>query len=394
MLAFLAGCSGERETLYGQAGENGTAEDIISENSISGNAVSENEITEGEVSLNGISVEGETESENAEEEQLRSIDIDTYNIVNIDTALENFWQDGYAVERKVTIGNYHDSFPVELQEALLYLNDGIDDERDDSYQKYLADLEKITPENMGDTLAEEIKIATQYEAGNSSLYAVDFDGDGIDEYVTYGTFGTGRGTGPLVVKYDEDRWVWIGGTHPYFADEVSGVLEYEGRYYILTGSSLVWWNDDAGTIPASAFELDCVVNYDSSCWSKFYVSQRYSCGYTPYEIYSSNAGDDSIDYLEDINWETLEADDTEKVDFNFAIWKSDDLFLLDYGWERVCDGERYMYVVFKDYYQDRMKIYYDRGLAVMRQTEDGSWEIVKVYYLSADCNIEFVMGEN
>ncbi len=31
MLAFLAGCSGERETLYRQAGENGTAEDIISE---------------------------------------------------------------------------------------------------------------------------------------------------------------------------------------------------------------------------------------------------------------------------------------------------------------------------------------------------------------------------
>lgn len=117
--------------------------------------------------------------------------------------------------------------------------------------------------------------------------------------------------------------------------------------------------------------------------------------YTPYEIYS-NVQDELIDYLENINLDCKEfSNDIEKVEIKSSFgWDTDVVGLsVQYGWERSYDGEQYLYVITKRWTDRRIYLEsWDNQLIIMHQTEDGTWEIVKVYYLMTNYDCALTLG--
>ena len=360
ILLLLAGCSGKQEDVADQ-----NIDDVVSEAEVSENEVSDNEVSDNETSGNGLFQVALPEGYAAGS----SRHIEQDEVLNVEEVLEYLRSNNGNIQWEITVEEgYVEGVPTELQDLLIYRYDGVTDERDEYWKEYEAECEEIS--------AEDIEDAPEYMQGRD-LQIIDIDGDGENEYFWYVSNGTAGRYYIEICKYINGRWKYSAVGNSYHI----AVLYYEDRYYILCDNVLVWWNDETD-LEEFGRERDLIDR--DLCWSRLVLGgTSRPTGYTPHEVYS-NTPDDSIDFLENINWETLEDIDAWKTEYE-NIWEFSDGSDIAprYGWERQYDGERYLYVILSDY--DRIHdISSDRVLLIMRRTEGEMWEIVKEYYLAGD----------
>lgn len=369
-MVLLAGCSGNPEDAANQIPDS-----VVSvENMVSGNETSDSAITANGISENMISENKTSENETLEDETPETgYQIAEKDIVNLEDALENYWSSLSEMQREIAIEeNYVDDVPVELQNFLIYRNDGIDDERDEVWAECLVECAQITDEAMEEIGLDEREVFRPR--------ALDIDGDGEDEYYHVIENGTSGWTYLGIYKKVEGQWV---KTYTNNTEGGNYILFYEDAYYLFSEEEITWWNDEV-EIP---WKQGATIGSDS-CWKHLRMCWE-PAGYTSYEIYS-NVQDESIDYLEDIDLDCMEfSGDIEKVEITpsgYYNWHTDTVSLdIQYGWERSYNEEQYLYVVSKRWTNRRIYLEsWDRQLLILRRTEGGAWEIVKVYYLLAN----------
>ncbi|MDE6530798.1 MAG: hypothetical protein K2K96_08480 [Lachnospiraceae bacterium] len=158
--------------------------------------------------------------------------------------------------------SYVDNIPKELQNLLIYYNDGIEDERDEYWKIYWVDCEQITEENMEDYPIEDIKL----DASNVTyLSVIDIDGDGEDEYFHTVINGTSKWSYLCFHKNIEGVWETIEVNN---AENGNVILYYEDRYYVFSGECLTWWNDEV-EIP---WQRSMLIGGDP-CWNHLTIEQ-------------------------------------------------------------------------------------------------------------------------
>lgn len=378
---FLAvtGCS---ESM--QSGSEQFPESVISENIFLESSISENEMSENHAFAD------ETLEYNDEFEGISKDDI-----VNRSGVFGDFWTGYYNAPREITVGDYNEKFPVELQELLIDCNDDI--EGDIDWGRYAADYEMITleeAENRNLPYDEILAVAKEWGSytDGSSLAAIDVDADGDDEYIASGSVGIGWQRQTLIIKYIESEWVVIGGQCG--PEDTSGhyILDYDGRYYLLFGNVLSYWNDEVERPDLSYWKHDGVLGYDD-CWNELEI-QKTIISYTPYEIYT-NAQDDTIDYLTGIDLETLKCNDAEDGAIEDYCWYFDDICLdIENSWRLSYGKEQYLYVIAHVSLGRNDKSENDRILMTLHQTEGNMWEIAKVYYLAANYDLQLMIRKS
>ena len=308
------------------------------------------------------------------------------NIVNINEALEMF-SIPENISREIHVGDYVKDFPVELQDILVYCNDDINDENDNVWPKYEADCDVITPETAGDVPYEDIvsAIKTLYGASILNMQIVDIDGDGEDEYAA--EFTDMKFSGLLFAKEIDGKWVIIGGDGDY--TNSTKLLDLENTYYLLTENELSYWNNEIEMPDLSYWDNYGTIRHDDY-WHQIGLNITVT-DYTPFEVYSHERSS-SIDYLANINWETLQANNAKTIDVQPSIWHDESYnhsFALCNSWEQSYEENCYLYVTASILEQYDKLGEHDKMLAVLQQTEAGTWEIIKVYYLSANYDICF-----
>lgn len=388
MLVLLGGCSGDPEDVTNQLSDSIISEDKISENVISGDEISDSEATVNEISENTVSENMISEDETSETTYIIGED----DIINLEEALEN-WSDIHDIQRKITIeeGYVDNDVPIELQDMLLHGK---------SVNDYAVDCEEITEENKDNYPIEDIVLdAFDYDW----LMVLDIDGDGEDEYFHYVANGNAGWSYLCFHKKVEGEWIDISVGNSEYGNRI---LSYEGRYYIWSGSALRWWNDEVETVRPNDALID-----GNPCWNTMVLAKS-PTEYTPYELYSNvqdesidflenisldcmkfhDTDDESIDFLDNINLDCMEFHDTDvekiEIESSYYHWKTNTVPLyIKYGFERSYDGEQYLYVITEE--ETRAYSFLassDKQIIIMHQTEDGAWEIVKVYYLMAGFN--------
>lgn len=370
MIIVLSGCGTEVADDMDGAAEG--AMTVSGEDSIGGETVSGDDILETEEAA-----VGEVTTDQEEEGYVTS---DSQN-----HSWKPFWEDseqysevfadlpraGYAVPREVAVGDYDERFPEELQQLLVYRYDNIK-EGDDAWEVYQADYEEIIEgTELYTELYNETTVQNELTANGAhiiSLWAVDIDSDGEDEYISKTERGTGGFLDLDVIDCDNGWYITAGG----YSRDVTGVesvLEYEGTYYLLMGSMLACYND--------------------SGWMQVGINREIT-GYTPNEVYSRD-GDD-IDYLSAVDLEVLSSNGTgERLNFNF--WNvGGPVYEAVYVWECEYDGKMYQYAISYEYSRKWYPWHNDAVLTIFEEKEDGSIEAAKVYYLA--CNYYLYFDEN
>ena len=310
-------------------------------------------------------------------------DIEEDMIINFDDVFGVFEIPSH-ISREVVVGEYLENFPVELQEILLHLCDGIKDGNDNDWQKYEADCEIITLETCGDIPFEDILSAAEIYSNidKRSMQIVDIDRDGTDEYVIWDSIGRGQLSCIYVVKYVDEKWRLIGGGNARYSTDICRLLEYNDRYYLLVGEKLSYWCDEAEMPNGKYWEYWDSAPWQADVWDLLKIEKE-TTGYTPYELYSYSQ-DDSVDYLSDMNLISLADNCAEEENFEIQYWSiNGKVFWLKYRWKQEYAGEKYFYVAATvDEESD------DMLLTVLCEKENEK-VIVKVYYLAANYNIQF-----
>lgn len=288
------------------------------------------------------------------------------------------------------IGEFCEGFPYELQQLLVYHNDSIYNnlEESDLRSTYRADIENISNYDPADL---PMTVNPPDEVCNYGLYAVDIDSDGVMEYIQernlYDRHFEGY-TGyaqvylqTTVLEYnDEQGWNIIGqGTCPIKIARYANsfVLNYEGTKYILLGNVLVCRNE--------AYDEETFGDEEKP-WNVMAVNRELA-GYTLNEIYSREGED--IDYLAGLDLENLESSmeqysssDRAGTYCSSRVWYCGDWSMeYVYDWEREYDGKTYLYVV-SDFSHMGGWPWHDLLLTVFEEGED-CMEAVKVYYFAA-----------
>ena len=363
MLVLLGGCSGDPEDVTNQLSDSIVSENKISENVISGDEVFDSEAAVNEISENTVSENTVSENETSETTYMIGED----DIINLEEALAN-WSDIHDIQRKITIeeGYVDNDVPIELQDMLLHGKSGND---------YAVDCEEITEENKDNYPIKDI-VMDAYDY--TYLKILDIDGDGEDEYFHRVANGNAGWSYLCFHKNVEGKWIDLTVGNSEYGNSI---LSYEGRYYIRSDSALIWWNDEVETVRPNG----ALIDENNPCWNTMVLAKS-PTEYTPYELYS-NVQDESIDFLEGIsfNCEEFSNNDVEKIEIESSqyCWYTDAVPLsIKYGFERSYDGEQYLYVIT----EEATRAYsflasWDKQIIIMHQTEEGAWEIVKVYYL-------------
>ncbi len=370
VLLLAIGCSANYDEVSEQIEDNPALADATVED----NMVSENNTENG--------------TEKVTENYFSSIN--DYNIINIYEALGTF-KIPEDISREISVGNYSDKFPIELQNVLLHYNDDII-EGDGDWQRYEADCREVTREDIGDALYTELVevLTNSYAPGNvqSTLRVIDIDNDGNDEYVLYAAESYWNHA-MFILKNVEGQYVVINGG----GDDrrPAKILNYEDNYYLLLDSRLACWNNEEEMPGLLYWNTQDVVLGQDDCWYELRINRR-TINYTPYEIYS-NESNAPIDYLQEVDLNTLAINDAEEKIFHGEILTGEGnnahAFRFFSGWQLSYDKERYLYATGSILRQYDALGENDKMLAIMRQKEDGSWEIVKVYYLAANYDIQF-----
>lgn len=94
-----------------------------------------------------------------------------------------------------------------------------------------------------------------------------------------------------------------------------------------------------------------------------------------------------------MDWATLTVDGAEEVELNkeerrtSVLHTAPNLRMPDIVERKYYGNDEYIYMIAETYNPKLLQEEVDRGLVVLRRLEGEQWEIVKVYYLSADYDI-------
>lgn len=178
------------------------------------------------------------------------------------------------ISREIVLSDYSETFPVNLQEALVYANDDIPEENhDNAWMEYRAECEyeKITIEIDG--------YASPFE--NVNALEADIDSDGEKEYIfSVSEGGTAHDVRTIVAKSVNGEWLQIGGLTSKNS-AVRALLEWEDQYYLLMGNHLTYWNGEAD----EPNWKEHPVPGQAECWNTLSIEKKVT-GYTPLEVYS------------------------------------------------------------------------------------------------------------
>lgn len=283
----------------------------------------------------------------------------TNTIANLSKVTEMFdWSNMRELicDYEVEIQLKDDSVPEEIIEVLISVNDR-DDINDELYKNYLSanyiciDLETVTNTELGNSvLYDLIK-----NRGIIDIKQVDIDYDNEYEYLVEYMEGSDGNAACSVFKNVQEE---IKEVYYIFEDYTHyELLELNDRYYILAGDYVVYYN-----VTTSAW---CSVN-----------CERTVTDFKPCEFYSeSQIGEDII--FQDID--LVHRGDWEQQDsFAFEFICGNPMVL-----ERQINKEAYYYVC-TDFQNHERKNRDDRLLFIVKENEEGDFEIIKAYYLAAD----------
>lgn len=310
----------------------------------------------------------------------------SYNIINYNESIYAF-DIPDRISREIVVSGYNELFPSDLQDVLLYLNDDIPDEdKDNAWREYKADCEC-------ETISLEIEYYGSYE--NEPALAVDIDADGEKEYIfSVDDGGTAHYIRTIVAKSIDGEWLAIGGLTSGNSS-VRALLEYENQYYLLMGDNLTFWNNEAETPDWK----ESLIPGEENCWNLLSIEKNVT-GYTPIQVYG-NPENETIDDLENVDFENLydyAAENTDFISWDFLtsdFWEAENhsfRFQLSYAWAEMKGEEEYRYIVSEitggtNYQNDLL-------LTVCRCTAAGETEVVALYYLCADYEVEFSLYEH
>lgn len=318
-------------------------------------------------------------------------------VPNIEEAYRDFTFPEH-MSRQITIGNYSEHVPEELQELLVILNGDTEDSQEADWQRYEAecdvidwnDLHEDTVDAPMEAILQEARMHYSFGAITDDVRVLDIDGDGEKEYIFGGWQGTGHYVTLLVLKQSKDGIVEL---YEHVAEHRGGyyspktaVLSYEGIDYLLAGDQLAYFDTDIETeVQADLYEEDRMETASSTDWITVTIDKK-AAGYVPYEVYSNAPMiDPAVDYLKDVNLTQLEENDRELYQGTYLEGYYD----IQDSWEQEYNGECYLYII-SEICGAPLRLSdsaYDKSLMILRDTETGN-EVIKVYYLAADYDIE------
>ena len=243
---------------------------------------------------------------------------------------------------------------------------------DESYKDYIAkDYISIDPDdkNRISELTDLNEIL--YSGPLLEIKVVDIDQDNEYEYLMIEENGR---LGASVDVYDNMNGEIVSAYFATLDRDLIGVpelLEINNRYYILMDKYVGFYD------------------IQSENWKEISVD-RYTTDYKPYEFYSSMQLDEdeilkNVDLLghEDAGWEMQE----ER--FAFFNPTSD----IAYPWitKQIIDGKIYYYVI-SGFSPNNPNNSNDRVLFLVKESNEGKYEIVKAYYLVADLKLVIYEG--
>ena len=297
------------------------------------------------------------------------------NIINYNESIYTFHIPD-SISREVVAGKYNELFPSDLQNVLLYLNDDITDEdKDNAWMEYEADCEY-------ETVSLEVEGYGTYK--NIPALAADIDADGEKEYIfSVSEGGTAHYIRTIVAKSIDGEWLAIGGLTSENSS-VKALLEYENQYYLLMGNNLTFWNNEA-EVPDWKNSL---IPGQEECWNTLSIKNIIT-DYTPMKVYG-DMENEAIDYLESVDFVNPYNNAAEDIaSSSGSCWYGkNNSFQARYVWTEMKGEEEYQYIVSEftggTNYQD------DLLLTVCRCTTTGRLEVVALYYLIANYQMEFL----
>lgn len=317
---------------------------------------------------------------------------DSENVINFEEVWES-WNEflprvrsfghEYEVEDRVT----DDYIPKEIIDVLTALNNGNRDEETfrDIYKNYLAkDCVYVDPDDR-DKLAEFVNPDDLYflDVYNvSSMIFADIDYDNKNEYLAEVEFSGNGGTWATSfhiydTKEEEVDEVCHLGPRPHIYDVGDmELLKIDNKYFML-GNSYAGFYDPR-----------------KDSWAEVGV-ERDTTSYTIYEFYSNTQLEEEkllegIDLLggEAKGWKKQDKEIEYYYSYGGSRFTPDDSSWPSYPWvlEQNLDGGTYYYVL-SDFASHNLNNLNDRILFVIKETDNGKFEIVKAYYLVADLKL-------
>ncbi len=291
---------------------------------------------------------------NISEENNEKIDFlfDEEKNINMKEAIDSF--DYPEFTRNVEIKNNLklNYFPEEIVDVLV--SENVEGEDSQLYIKYLSDnyisintLIDNNPEfgNMTNLIGDRVVY---------DIKKTDIDYDGVYEYLIEYSEGAGAKKAFSIFKNIDDKMTEVF----YFFEEYGHyeLLEFDNEFYILAGNYVLHYNKMIGE------------------WEKITI-KRVVMDYEKYEFFSNSQFAEeyffnNIDLVNRTNW--IKGAD---VSFSFICGSPDILI------NKMDDNVYfYVYVDFKNHtFDDRD----DRLLFIIKEQQNGDFEIVKAYYLAA-----------
>lgn len=278
----------------------------------------------------------------------------TSDIINWQSVIDFLDEQSYA--REIIVDKYSDLFPSEVQDILIRTN--LYGSTYEIPNEYIADYNYIgdnhfsskDEELLNYPGLEEMKTVNIELQNTFGIWEADLNSDGIYEYVLDSICGGDIKRGVLMNINGEIKILSL-----YRCEGCFEILSCAGKTYILSDDHIEVYSD----------------NQTSECgWNRVTLKKEFS-GYDIFEAYSGDGYEDT-DFLRDIELE--------------------ELLNTEYVFEKEVDEEKYLYVT--DYIEmnadDALP---DYNICIIKQKDEGTYEIVKVYYITAEYEYSFEESE-
>lgn len=190
----------------------------------------------------------------------------------------------------------------------------------------------------------------------------------------------------------DGQWYIIGGDGDY--TNSTKMLCFENRYYLLTENQLSYWNDEIEMPDISYWDNYGTISHDDY-WHQIGLNVTVT-DYASVEIYSCEISS-SVDYLMNVNLQTLKNNNAETVDIQPEVWHDESYshsFAICDSWVQTYEENSYLFVTASILEESDKLGENDRILAILQKKENDTWEIIKIYYMLANYDIKIMPRES
>ena len=300
---------------------------------------------EGEVITSDVS-SGESQDIGLRENLLGHFSFSVDEVINYEESVGKYKTPD--VEHTVKVQGDCSMFPQEMQDILISVNN------DEAIPKeYILQTDILRGEELEsfpqDVLTEMLDDENGYLSGYNAdaIQFVDMNNDGQDEYIVYGN-NVGS---PCVVSEIDGEYELLS---LYNWNKNFKILKIDNTVYALCDDRVEYYQDKEGW---NRMEMDIMAS-----------------GYRPIEIYSQDAYK-GIDLLDNIS--------------------ADEILKESLVSERIISNEEFLIGIDCIFISTRPTGYYeyDHTIMIVKINQEGNPEVVKIYYLVADIQINFVESQ-